>query len=62
MRDNGFLDIGHPVADRAAIFLNGTPVGELLNPSRVNDAKVYLGGRKPGDLADSALNTVVYQR
>ncbi|MEM7031330.1 MAG: phytanoyl-CoA dioxygenase family protein [Chloroflexota bacterium] len=43
-------------------YPEGTRVGELLNPSRVNDAKVYLGGRKPGELADSALNTVVYQR
>lgn len=41
-------------------YPDGTRVGELDNPSRVNDAKVYLGGRKTGALADSELNTVVY--
>ena len=45
-----------------AYYPDGTRVGELMNPSRVNDAKDYLGGRKTGDLADSELNTVVYQR
>ncbi|MEM7132246.1 MAG: phytanoyl-CoA dioxygenase family protein [Chloroflexota bacterium] len=43
-------------------YPDGTRIGELLNPSRVNDAKVFLGGRKPGELANSELNTVVYQR
>lgn len=43
-------------------YPDGTCVDELINPSRVNDAKVYLGGRQTGEVADSALNTVVYQR
>ena len=43
-------------------YPDGTRVDELSNPSRENDARVYLGGRKPGELADSELNTVVYRR
>ncbi|MBT5875642.1 MAG: phytanoyl-CoA dioxygenase family protein [Candidatus Latescibacteria bacterium] len=41
-------------------YPDGTKVDDLINPSRINDAKVFLGGKKPGDLADSQLNTVVY--
>lgn len=41
-------------------YPDGTRCDELTNPSRVNDAKVFLGGRQPGELADSELNTVVY--
>ena len=41
-------------------YPDGTRVDKLSNPSRVNDAKNFLGGRKPGQLADSELNTVVY--
>ncbi len=43
-------------------YPDGTRVDELSNPSRENDARVYLGGKKPGELADSELNTVVYRR
>ena len=42
-------------------YPDGTRVDELINPSRVNDAKVFLGGRIPGELADSELNEVVYR-
>lgn len=42
-------------------YPDGTRVDTLSNPSRVNDARVYLGGRAPGELADSELNTVVYR-
>lgn len=42
-------------------YPDGTRVDTLSNPSRVNDARVFLGGRKPGELADSELNTVVYR-
>lgn len=45
-----------------AYYPDGTRVGEFMNPSRINDAKNYLGGRKAGDLADNELNAVVYQR
>lgn len=41
-------------------YPDGTRVDELSNPNRVDDARTYLGGRKPGELADSELNTVVY--
>ena len=42
-------------------YPDGTRVDALTNPSRVNDARVFLGGRRPGELADSELNTVVYR-
>ena len=55
----------HSAAMREAMivtfFPDGTRVDTLSNPSRVNDARVFLGGRKPGELADSELNTVVYR-
>ena len=55
----------HSDAMREAMIVtfypDGTRVDTLSNPSRVNDARVYLGGRKPGELADSELNTVVYR-
>lgn len=38
-----------------AYYPDGTQVGEFMNPSRINDAKGYLGSRKTGDLADSEL-------
>lgn len=41
-------------------YPDGTRVDELSNDSRVGDAKTFLGGRQPGELADSELNTVVY--
>ena len=55
----------HSDAMREAMIVtfypDGTRVDSLSNPSRVNDARVFLGGRKPGELADSELNTVVYR-
>ena len=55
----------HSDAMREAMIVtfypDGTRVDALTNPSRVNDARVFLGGRKPGELADSELNTVVYR-
>jgi len=34
-------------------FPDGTRCGELLNPSRTNDAVTFLGGKQPGDLCDN---------
>ena len=55
----------HSAAMREAMIVtfypDGTRVDTLGNPSRVNDARVFLGGRAPGELADSELNTVVYR-
>jgi len=42
-------------------YPDGTLVDDLVNPSRINDARVFLGGRNPGEPADSELNTVVYE-
>jgi len=42
-------------------YPDGTKVDQLSNPSRVNDAKHFLGDKQSGDLADSPMNTVVYQ-
>ena len=41
-------------------YPDGTCVDELSNDSRVGDARNFLGGRSPGELADSDMNTVVY--
>jgi len=41
-------------------YPDGTRVDQLSNPSRVNDAKHFLGGKQAGDLADSPLNTIVH--
>jgi hypothetical protein len=43
-------------------YPDGTRVDECSNPSRVNDAEHFLGGRKAGDVADSEMNTVVYRK
>ena len=43
-------------------YEDGTRVDELSNPSRVHDAKTFLGGRKAGELADSEMNRVLYQK
>ena len=45
-----------------SFFADGTRVGELYNPARVNDAKYFLGGKKTGELADSDLNSIVYNK
>ena len=54
----------HTATMREAVIVtyypDGTRVDELSNPSRVGDAQTYLGGRKPGELADGEFNTVVY--
>ncbi len=41
-------------------FPDGTKLDELTNESRVNDAEQFLGGRRPGEIADSKLNPIVY--
>lgn len=41
-------------------YPDGTRVDEISNPSRVADAESFLGGRAEGELADSALNTIVF--
>ena len=42
-------------------YPDGTRVAEFDNPQRAGDAKAFLGGREPGQAADSALNPVVYR-
>ena len=42
-------------------FSDGTRVGKLDNPSRINDAKVFLGGKLTGELADNGINPVVFK-
>ena len=44
------------------MFANGMRVAKPSNPSQENDRVKYLGGRDPGALADSDLNTLIYQR
>ena len=55
----------HSAAMREAMIVtfypDGTRVAALDNPQRAGDAKVFLGGREPGQPADSALNPVVYR-
>ena len=43
-------------------FANGTRVGKLDNQSRINDAKVFLGGKMTGELADNEINTIVFKK
>ena len=43
-------------------FADGTRVGELYNSARINDAKYFLGGKNPGEIADSDLNKIVYKK
>ena len=44
-------------------FPDGTTCGPLLNPSRVGDAKSFLGGKLPGDVADNdETNPVLWRR
>ena len=42
-------------------YPDGTRVAEFDNPQRAGNAKAFLGGREPGQPADSALNPVVYR-
>jgi ectoine hydroxylase-related dioxygenase (phytanoyl-CoA dioxygenase family) len=44
------------------MFANGMRVAKPSNPSQENDRIKYLGGRAPGELADSDLNTLIYQK
>ena len=44
------------------MFANGMKVATPSNPSQENDRIKYLGGRAPGELADSDLNTLIYQK
>lgn len=43
-------------------YPDGTRVDELTNKYRIKDAKEYLSGRRPGQLADSDLNPIVYSQ
>jgi ectoine hydroxylase-related dioxygenase (phytanoyl-CoA dioxygenase family) len=43
-------------------FADGMRVMAPTNPSQENDRVNYLGGKEPGEIADSALNTLVYKR
>ena len=45
-----------------AFYPDGTRVDDLTNDYRVKDARVFLGGRRPGELADDPGNTVVWPR
>ena len=42
-------------------YPDGTVVDKLSNPSRIHDAKHFLGGKNAGDLADSQMNPLIYQ-
>ena len=44
------------------MFADGMRVAQPGNPSQENDRVKYLGGRSPGELADSELNTVIYKK
>ncbi|MFA7345223.1 MAG: hypothetical protein WC003_13045 [Terrimicrobiaceae bacterium] len=41
-------------------FADGMRVMRPVNPSQENDRVKFLGGKQPGELADSPLNTLVY--
>ena len=41
-------------------YPDGTRVDELTNEARAYDARVFLGGKEPGELADSERNPVVW--
>ena len=43
-------------------FADGMRVMKPTNPSQENDRVKFLGGKQPGELADSALNTLVYKK
>jgi len=44
------------------MFADGMKVATPTNSSQENDRVKYLGGRAPGELADSDLNTLLYRR
>jgi ectoine hydroxylase-related dioxygenase (phytanoyl-CoA dioxygenase family) len=44
------------------MFANGIKDATPKNPSQENDRVKYLGGRAPGELADSDLNTLLYSK
>ncbi|HTL52461.1 MAG TPA: phytanoyl-CoA dioxygenase family protein [Planctomycetota bacterium] len=41
---------------------DGTKIIEPDNQNRINDMKTWFPGRKPGELADTAINPLVYKR
>ena len=43
-------------------FANGTRAARPTNDSQEHDRKFFLGGRQPGELADSERNPLVYGR
>lgn len=43
-------------------FADGMRVMKPTNPSQENDRVKFLGGKQPGELANSALNTLVYKK
>ena len=42
-------------------YPDGTRVGKLDNEARVHDAKVFLEGKKEGEIANNSINTIVYK-
>ena len=42
-------------------YPDGTRVGKLDNEARVHDAKVFLAGKKEGEIANNSINTIVYK-
>ena len=42
-------------------YPDGTRVRKLDNEARVHDAKVFLGGKKEGEIANNSINTIVYK-
>lgn len=59
-------DANHSAKRREAavvtFYPDGTRVDALTNPAREYDARVFLGGREPGERADSPLNPVTWPR
>ncbi len=43
-------------------FADGTRIARPTNASQEHDRNHFLGGRQPGELADSELNTLVFRR
>lgn len=43
-------------------YPDGTKVRKLDNKSRLNDAKIFLGDKKEGEIADHPINSIVYKK
>ena len=43
-------------------YEDGTKISKLDNPSKINDSKLYLGGKKFGEIANHSINKIVYNK